>query len=122
MTDRTMSRRIAEGVIRRASSRLPADMRGDRCREWTAELPAILRDSDVRFGLRRSLHALRYAVGSYRSSRRLRQTATASGGAAAVGHPHGDWADRSHRQVLTKPRLPDGSFFHPDHQPSHTPA
>jgi hypothetical protein len=64
MTDRTMSQRIAAGVIRRASSRLLADMRDDRCREWTAELPAILQDSDVRFGLLRSLHALRYAAGS----------------------------------------------------------
>ena len=39
-------------------------------REWTAELPAILADPDVRSGLLRSARALRFAVGTIRTARR----------------------------------------------------
>jgi hypothetical protein len=102
------SQRIAEYVIRRACRRLPADMRDERYREWTAELPAIMHDDDVRLGLLHAARALRYAAGTYACSRQLaRRSATRQ----LAGAPAAGWADRSHRRLLGRPRLPDGTFF-----------
>jgi hypothetical protein len=70
MTGRPESQRIAEYLIRRACRHLPAGMRDDRYREWTAELPAILADPDVRPGVVRTARALRFAVGAIRTARR----------------------------------------------------
>lgn len=62
--------RVAEWLIGRACRHLPAAARQERGREWTAELPAILADPDVRPGLLRSARALRFAVGTIRTARR----------------------------------------------------
>jgi hypothetical protein len=63
--------RIAEGLIRASCRRLPEDVRAERCREWSAELPAILHDEAVRSGFMRSLRALSYAAGIAATTRRL---------------------------------------------------
>jgi hypothetical protein len=55
--------RISERFIRAACRRLPEDMRAERCREWAAELPAILDDQSIRPGLRRVVRALTYSAG-----------------------------------------------------------
>jgi hypothetical protein len=69
------AQRAAEHLIRRACRRLSEDTRDERCREWTAELPAILHDPGIRSAFLRSARALRYAAGVYRSSRHLPGTA-----------------------------------------------
>jgi len=78
--------RIGEYLIARACRHLPAGARDERYREWTAELPAILRDPAVR-PARRAARMLRYASGTIRgtaltpgSARRV--TAHMSGAAA----------------------------------------
>jgi hypothetical protein len=55
--------RICERLIGAACSRLPEDMRAERCREWAAELPAILHDQSIRLGPRRAVRALTYSAG-----------------------------------------------------------
>jgi hypothetical protein len=69
--------RIAEWLIRAACRRLPADVRDERCREWAAELPAILDDQSIRLPFLRSLRALSFCVGVSRTARRLRRSARA---------------------------------------------
>lgn len=56
--------RLGEYLITRACRRLPAGTRDERCREWTAELPAILRDPDTRLAARRAARMLGYAAGT----------------------------------------------------------
>jgi hypothetical protein len=63
--------RIAEMLIRASCRRLPADERGERCKEWTAELPAILEDTSVRLPTLRALRALKYSAGISRTTRHL---------------------------------------------------
>ena len=102
MTARPFAQRVAERVIRRGCRRLPGEAGGERYREWTAELPAILRDPDVRSAPARTARMLRYAAGAYRAGRRLR---------GSVGSPRpvsGGWASRSRRRPVTWPALPDG--------------
>jgi hypothetical protein len=65
--------RLAEYLIGRACRRLPGDARDERCREWTAELPAILHDPAVRSPWRRTARALFFAAGISRTTRRLRR-------------------------------------------------
>jgi hypothetical protein len=60
--------RLAEYLIRLSCRRFPEDIRDERYREWTAELPAILDDPDIRFGFRRDVRALRFAAGHARPS------------------------------------------------------
>ena len=67
--------RIGEYLIRCAARLLPGEIRDERQREWTAELPAILRDPDTRLAARRAARMLRYAAGT------VRGTALAAGGA-----------------------------------------
>ncbi len=69
MTSRPLTQRIAEWLIGRAGRHLPAASRDGRYREWTAELPAILADPDVRPVLRQ-VRALRFAGGTIRTARR----------------------------------------------------
>jgi hypothetical protein len=69
MTSRPGIQRAAEYLIGRACRHLAADVRGDRYREWTAELPAILADPGVR-RVRRDARALRFAAGTIRTARR----------------------------------------------------
>ena len=63
--------RIAEWLIHAACRRLPADARAERCREWTAELPAILTDESVRPSFLRTLRALAFCSGISKTTRRL---------------------------------------------------
>jgi DivIVA domain-containing protein len=67
--------RIGEYLIGRAARLLPGEIRDERCREWTAELPAILRDPDTRLAAHRAARMLGYAVGA------VWGTALAAGGA-----------------------------------------
>ena len=60
--------RIGEYLIGRACRHLPAEARDERYREWVAELPAILRDPDVRPAARRAARMLRYASGTIRGT------------------------------------------------------
>ena len=62
---------IAEHLIRASCRRLPGELRAERCREWSAELPAILHDETIRPGLIRALRALSYSVGVSAATRRL---------------------------------------------------
>jgi Phospholipase_D-nuclease N-terminal len=66
--------RIAERLIRASCHRLPADERAERCREWSAELPAILTDASIQLPILRSVRALRYSAGISRTTRHLRRT------------------------------------------------
>jgi hypothetical protein len=70
--------RSAEWLIHAACRRLPPDVRADRCREWTAELPAILGDESIRLSLLRALRALAFCVGISRTTRQLSRSWRAS--------------------------------------------
>jgi hypothetical protein len=72
--------RIAEWLIRAVCRRLPADVRAERCREWTAELPAILDDQSIRPSFLRALRVLLFCVGISRTTRRLSRSARAGSG------------------------------------------
>jgi hypothetical protein len=63
--------RIAERLIRASCRRLPGELRAERCREWSAELTAILHDETIRSGLIRAVRALSYSVGVSTATRRL---------------------------------------------------
>jgi hypothetical protein len=93
VTRRPRAQRIAEHLVRRACRHLPDDTRDERYREWTAELPAILHDPDIRSGLLRSARALSYAAGTSRSTRHPHR---------AAGSPH-----QHTRRAASMPR-PDG--------------
>jgi hypothetical protein len=70
--------RIAEWLIRTVCRRLPEDVRSERCREWTAELPAILDDQSVRPPFLRALRALSFCAGMSRTTRQLSRSARAA--------------------------------------------
>src|ERR1039457_1070564 len=57
LTRRPPAQRIAENLTRRACRYLPGETRDERCREWAAELPAILHDPGIRFAPLRSAPA-----------------------------------------------------------------
>jgi len=69
--------RAAERLIGAACRRLPADVRAERYREWTAELPAILDDESIRPSWLRGLRALAFSAGISRATRQLRRSARA---------------------------------------------
>jgi hypothetical protein len=77
--------RIAERLIRVSCRRLPEDERAEHCREWSAELPAILDDASVRPPVLRAVRALRYAAGVSRTARYLRRTGDSAPRARASG-------------------------------------
>jgi hypothetical protein len=77
MSQAPRTRRIAEWLIRTACRRLPADVRAEQCREWTAELPAILDDQSIRPSFLRALRALTFSVGVSRTTRQLSRSARA---------------------------------------------
>jgi hypothetical protein len=54
--------RFGEYLLGRAGQGLPKNIRAERYREWTAELPAILHDPQVRFAPFRALRMLAYAA------------------------------------------------------------
>jgi hypothetical protein len=60
--------RAGEYLVRQACQRLPPDVRQERCREWAAELPAILHDPQVRPAARRAVRMLAYAVDTVRGT------------------------------------------------------
>ena len=99
--------RIAEGLIRASCRRLPEDERAEHCREWSAELPAILDDTSVRPPMLRAVRALRYAAGVSRTTRYLRRT----GGPAARARAPG-WRDGAIpvRPAATGSRLTIGAI------------
>jgi Phospholipase_D-nuclease N-terminal len=74
--------RTAEWLIRAACRRLPADVRAERCREWTAELPAILADESIRSSFQRTLRALAFCVGISKATRQLSRSWRPSSGRA----------------------------------------
>jgi hypothetical protein len=81
------AQRIAEWLIRAASRRLPADVRAERCREWTAELPAILDDPGIGPAFLRALRLLSFSVGISWTTSRLSRSARAGSGATRTRPP-----------------------------------
>lgn len=79
---------IAELLIRASCRRLPEDERAERCREWSAELLAILDDTSVRLPVLRAVRAIRYSAGISRTTRYLRR----AGGSAPRARASG-WRD-----------------------------
>jgi hypothetical protein len=77
MSQLPRAQRIAEWLIRTACRRLPADVRAEQCREWTAELPAILDDQSIRPSFLRTLRALTFCIGISRTTRQLSRPARA---------------------------------------------
>jgi hypothetical protein len=71
MTATPHVQRIAESLIRHSCRRLPAEVRAERCREWSAELPAILADESVRPRLIRAVRLLSFSAGIATATRRL---------------------------------------------------
>jgi hypothetical protein len=60
--------RLGEYLVGRACRRLPRDIRDERYREWAAELPAILRDPQIRLAPRRAVRMLGYAADTFRGT------------------------------------------------------
>lgn len=60
--------RLGESLVRRACQRLPRETREERYREWAAELPAILHDSQIRLAPLRTLCMLGYAADTLRGT------------------------------------------------------
>lgn len=77
MSGAPSAQRIGEWLIQAACRRLPLDERAERCREWTAELPAILDDASIRSSFVRALRALAFCAGISRTTRRLSRSAAA---------------------------------------------
>ena len=60
--------RLGEYLVGRACQRLPKNIREERYREWAAELPAILHDSQIRLASRRAVRMLGYAADTFRGT------------------------------------------------------
>ena len=71
------AQRIGEWLIRTACRRLPADVRAEQRREWTAELPAILDDQSIHPSFLRTLRALIFCIGISRTARLMSGSARA---------------------------------------------
>jgi hypothetical protein len=69
--------RIGERIIRGSCRQFPADVGADRCREWTAELSAILDDASIRSSFLRALRALAFCAGIAKTTRQLSRPARA---------------------------------------------
>jgi hypothetical protein len=52
-------------------------VRAEQCREWIAELPAILDDQSIRPSFLRTLRALTFSIGISRTTRQLGRSARA---------------------------------------------
>lgn len=72
------SQRVAGWLIQAICRRLPADVRAERCREWTAELPAIFDDQSIRPSFLRTLRAFSFCVGISWTARQLSKSARAA--------------------------------------------
>jgi Phospholipase_D-nuclease N-terminal len=77
MSPAARAQRIGEWLIRTDCRRLPADVRAERCREWIAELPAIMDDKSIRRPLLRMMRVLMFCAGISRATRRLSRSARA---------------------------------------------
>ena len=60
--------RLGEYLVGLACQQLPRDIREERYEEWAAELPAILRDPQVRPAPRRAVRMLAYAADTLRGT------------------------------------------------------
>ena len=60
--------RLGEYLVGLACQQLPQDIREERYEEWAAELPAILRDPQVRPAPRRAVRMLGYAADTQRGT------------------------------------------------------
>jgi hypothetical protein len=60
--------RFGEYLVRQACQRLPQDVRAERCREWAAELPAILHDPQIRPAPWRAVRMLGFAADTVRGT------------------------------------------------------
>jgi hypothetical protein len=60
--------RTGEFMVGRASRHLPAAARDERFREWTAELPVILHDPDIRPAAARAVRMLWFAADTLRGA------------------------------------------------------
>jgi hypothetical protein len=89
MTGPRPVQRVSDVLIRISCRRLPADERVERCREWSAEVLAILADESIKLPIRRGLRALRYSAGVSRTARYLRRTTASSNSASR----HSGWRD-----------------------------
>ncbi|HEY2078667.1 MAG TPA: PLDc N-terminal domain-containing protein [Streptosporangiaceae bacterium] len=87
--------RIAEVLIRASCRRLPEDERAERCKEWSAELPAILDDTSIRLPILRAVRALRYSAGISRTTRQLSRASGRSAQAGAAGWRDGAMSARA---------------------------
>jgi hypothetical protein len=67
--------RVGERIIRRSCRRFPVDVGDDRCREWTAELSAVLDDVSIRSSFLRALRALAFCAGIARTTWQLSRPA-----------------------------------------------
>jgi hypothetical protein len=74
------AQRIGEWLIGVLCRRLPADVRAERCREWKAELPAIFDDQSIRPAFVRTLRALSFCAGLFRTTWQLSRSARAASG------------------------------------------
>ena len=77
MSQALRTQRVAEWLIRTACRQLPADARAEQCREWTAELPAILDDQSIRPPFLRALRAITFCIGISTTTRQLSRPARA---------------------------------------------
>lgn len=68
MSGTSQALRLSEYLVSRACRYLPSEIRDERYREWTAELPYILHDPDVRFTYLRILRMLAFASDHCRSA------------------------------------------------------
>jgi hypothetical protein len=77
MSRAARTQQIGEWLIRSDCRRLPADVRAERCREWIAELPAILDDQSIRRPFLRTLRVLTFCAGISSATRQLSRSARA---------------------------------------------
>jgi len=80
--------RIAGWLIQAICRRLPADARAERCREWTAELPAILDDQSIRPPFLRTLRAFSFCAGISWTTVQLSRSARAASRRTRNGQWH----------------------------------
>jgi hypothetical protein len=60
--------RLGECLVRGASRQLPRKVRDERYREWSAELPVILNDPEIRFAPGRAIRMIAYAADTFRGT------------------------------------------------------
>jgi len=87
MSQAARAQQIGEWLIRTDCRRLPAEVRAERCREWIAELPAILADQSIRPPFLRMLRVLAFCAGISMATRQLSRPARAGSGPAR----HSQW-------------------------------